>query len=117
MKASNLSGTADTLPQQYMHWTFNWLGYDLSAPVFYYSLLLDVCDFHAGEIFSLGAKGMTTAVACASFTDSILSGYRTNRLRASYLRGLLVFLLIQTQRTLAPILHIPYTLQLCNTHT
>jgi hypothetical protein len=57
MKASNLSATADTL-QQYMHWTFMLLCHSLSAPVFYYSLLLDLCDFHAVEIFSLGAKGM-----------------------------------------------------------
>jgi hypothetical protein len=34
------------------------LGHDLSTPVFYYSLLHNVWDFNAAEIFSPGAKGM-----------------------------------------------------------
>ncbi len=34
-----------------------YLGYALSTPVFYYSFLLDVCDFNAVKIFILEPKG------------------------------------------------------------
>jgi hypothetical protein len=36
--------------QQHMHWTFLYLGSALSAPIFYYSHILDVCDCNATEI-------------------------------------------------------------------
>jgi hypothetical protein len=54
MKALNISG-ADGMIQKHMHRRFMISRPCLiSAPVFYYSLLLHVCDFK----FSLGAKGM-----------------------------------------------------------
>ncbi len=55
--------TADML-QQYMHGTFMKLGHALSVTVFYYSVLLNFCDFNDVDIFFLETKGQTLQHAC-----------------------------------------------------
>jgi hypothetical protein len=60
-----------------MHWTFMQLGYALSAPVFYYSLLLDVCDFHAVEknfLFVPKGRGGQLLVPLLLFQYSLGTG-------------------------------------------
>jgi hypothetical protein len=53
MKATNISGGAIKGKATYqMHFTFMKIGNALSAPVFYYSLLLNVSDLNAEEIFA-----------------------------------------------------------------
>ncbi len=51
------------------------LGHALSTQVCYYSLLLNVPDFNAADIFLLDVGGKAT---WASLTVSTLSGYRSN---------------------------------------
>ncbi len=51
-----------------------YLGHALSAPEFYYSLLLNVCDVNANEIFHLELKGRGGGEAVwASFTLNTLN--------------------------------------------
>jgi hypothetical protein len=62
VQASNVSGKARTV--QYSTTTYaldihvSTVGHAKSAPVFFYFLLLNVCDFNAVEIFLLEAERM-----------------------------------------------------------
>ncbi len=55
-EASNISGAVSTV-QKHIHWTFVYLHHTLFERLFYYSLLLDVCDFNAEEIFLWEPEG------------------------------------------------------------
>jgi hypothetical protein len=58
MKASNLIGAADTVQQQ-IYWTFMYLSHAWSMPIHIlsFTILLNVCDLKAAEIFLLKPTG------------------------------------------------------------
>ncbi len=74
MEASNISGAAH-LVQQNMNTTFAYLGHALYGPVFYYSLLLNFCDFNSTEIFLCGPEGLRGRKLRGPLLLCILSAY------------------------------------------
>jgi hypothetical protein len=47
-----------------MQWTLMYVGTALSTLVFYYSIILNVCNFNAAEIFILKPKGCGRWESC-----------------------------------------------------